>query len=98
MKGMITFDPAVPWWVVVLLFVAITILLLWKEWGRKLRFRTLRLVAVFVMMLMLAAILLRPLTNISKSSVILLLTPGYKVSQVDSLISSRGNLRIIHTT
>ena len=98
MKGMITFDPAVPWWVVVMLFVAITILLLWKEWGRKLRFRTLRLVAVFVMMLMLAAILLRPLTNISKSSVILLLTPGYKVSQVDSLISSRGNLRIIHTS
>ena len=94
---MITFDPAVPLWLVVSSFVAITLLLLWKEWGRKLRFRTLRLLAVFVMMLTLAAILLRPLTNISKSTAILLLTRGYKVNQIDSLISSRGNLRIIHT-
>ena len=94
---MITFDPAVPWWVVVLLFVAMTMLLLWQEWGRKLRFRTLRLVAVFVMMLMLAAILLRPITNISKSTSILLLTPGYNVSQIDSLTSAQRHLRIIHS-
>ena len=97
MNGVITFDPSVPLWMVVSLFVAITILFLWKEWGRKLRFRTLRIVAVFVMMLMLAAILLRPHTNISKTNVIVLLTPGYDAARVDSLVSTTGKLSIFHS-
>ena len=97
MKGMLTFDPSVPLWLVVLPLVAMTILFVWKEWERKLRFRALRLVAVCVMMLMLAAILLRPQSNISKSNAVLMLTPGFDAWVVDSLVSVTGNLRIVRS-
>lgn len=93
---MITFDPVAPWWLLMLLFVAITAFLLWKEFGRKLSFPALRLVAVLIMMVTLAAILFRPHTNIFSSTSILLLTPGYQTSQVDSLVSLTNNLRIVH--
>ena len=94
---MITFDPSVPTWLLVLLFVPAMILLLWIEWRRKLRFRALRLVAAFLMMLMLAAIFLRPYNNLSKSDRILLLTPGYNSGVIDSLVTAHPDLRIMHT-
>lgn len=95
--AIITVDPAIPWWAIALLFVTITSWLLWKEFGRKLRLRTLRLIAVVTMMLMLAGILLRPSTNISKSKSVVLLTPRYKTSQIDSLLVLRHDLRIVNT-
>ena len=86
-----------PVWLLVLLFVPATTFLLWKEWQRKLRFRTLRLVAAFTMMLMLAAIFLRPSNNLAKSDRILLLTPGYNLGEIDSLLTAHPDLRIMHT-
>ena len=85
---MMTFDPSVPLWLIALLFVPVTIFLLWKEWERKLTLRILRVVAAFIMMLMLAAIFLRPYHNVTKSRRILLLTNGYNVGQIDSLVNA----------
>jgi hypothetical protein len=48
------------------------------------------------MMLTLACIIFRPYTNISKSKTILLLTPGYNTERIDSLITLRRDLRIMH--
>ena len=94
---MITFDPSAPLWLIALLFVSVTIFLLWKEWGRKLTLRTPRVVAAFIMMLMLAAIFLRPHHNVTKSQRILLLTNGYNVGQVDSLVKAHADVQIINT-
>lgn len=92
-----TFDPSVPLWLFALLFVPVTIFLLWKEWERKMALRIPRVVAAFVMMLMLAALFLRPHHNVSKSRRILLLTNGYNIGQVDSLVNSHQDVRIINT-
>ncbi|HEY5918435.1 MAG TPA: hypothetical protein VIU13_13560, partial [Chryseolinea sp.] len=94
---MMTIDPSVPLWLVALLFVPITIFLLWKEWGRKMTLRIPRVVAAFIMMLMLAAIFLRPHYNVTKSRRILLLTNGYNVVQIDSLVTAHPDVRIINT-
>jgi hypothetical protein len=96
-EGMITFDPLVPVWLLVLLFVPATAFFLWTEWRRKLRFRSLRFVAVFTLMLMLAAIFLQPYTNLIKTDRTLLLTPGYSSEVIDSLISAHPGMRIMHT-
>jgi hypothetical protein len=94
---MITFEPSVPIWLLALLFIPATIFFLWKEWHRKLRFRTLRLVAVLTMMLTLAAFFLRPYNNLTKSDRTLLLTPGYNLKVIDSLVTAHPDLRIMHT-
>ncbi len=94
---MITFDPSAPLWLIALLFVPVTIFLLWKEWKRKLTWRIPRVVAAFTMMLMLAAIFLRPYHNVTKSQRILLLTNGYNVGQIDSLVNARADVQIINT-
>ncbi len=96
-EGMITFDPSVPLWLVGLLFVPATIFFLWKEWRRKLRFRTQRIVAVLIMMLMLAAIFLHPQSNLIRSGRTLILTHGYNTRQIDSLMVEHADLRIVHT-
>ncbi|HEX6892309.1 MAG TPA: hypothetical protein VF141_16495 [Chryseolinea sp.] len=94
---MITFDPSVPIWLLVLLFVPATAFMLWTEWRRKLRFRTLRFVAVFTLMLMLAAIFLQPYNNVIKTDRTLLLTPGYTSQLIDSMIKKHPGMRVMHT-
>jgi hypothetical protein len=94
---MMTIDPSVPFWLLALLFVPITIFLLWKEWGRKLTLRIPRVIAALIMMLMLAAIFLRPHYNVTKSRGILLLTNGYNIVQIDSLVTAHPDVRVINT-
>ena len=94
---MMTFDPSAPLWLIALLFVPVTTFLLWKEWKRKLTLRTPRVAAAFIMMLMLAAIFLRPQHNVTKSRRILLLTNGYNVDQIDSLVNAHVDVQIMNT-
>lgn len=94
---MITFNSFIPLWLVFTLVIPLLGYFLWIEWRRKLRFQTLRFIAVMVMMTMLAGILLRPGYVAEKSSLILLLTPGYNKMKVDSLLKMNPDLILMHT-
>ncbi len=73
------------------------IFLLWQEWKRPVRFRAFRIIAVIFMLTALAAIILRPTYHTQASSRILLLTPGYTPTVVDSVLKTNPGLLLKHT-
>lgn len=89
---MIGFNAFFSPWLIVGLLGPISVFLIWQEWKREFRFRFLRMIAVFIMMLSLAAILLRPSLAIEKSRSILLLTRGFEKNKVDSLLKQYPDL------
>lgn len=74
-----------------------SVFLVWQEWKRKIRFRLFRTIAICVMLLSLAAILLRPSLPFEKSRSILLLTPGFDKNKTDSLLKLYPALIIMRT-
>lgn len=81
---------------VLVALVLVTSILLWIEWGRKLRYTALRLTAVVLLALALAGLFLRPGYHSRQSNEIILLTPGYNSSVVDSLLRHYPGLKLKH--
>lgn len=94
---MTAFNALLPTWVILGLLLPLSGFLIWGEWKRQYRFRTVRVIAACVMMIMLAGILLRPMYAVEKSSSILLLTPGYDNLKADSLLKVNPDLILKHT-
>lgn len=95
---MIGFNAFFSPWLIIGLLGPMSVFLIWQEWKRAFRFRILRMIAVLIMMLSLAAILLRPSLTIEKSRSILLLTKGFEKSKVDSLLKRYPDLIIKRTS
>ena len=94
---MTMFNALLPFWLILSLLVPLSAFFLWQEWKRPFRFRTMRMTAVCIMMIMLAAILLRPSFKVEKSGSILLLTQGYDKMIADSLLKVNPDLTVMHT-
>jgi hypothetical protein len=90
------FDGIFPVWLILFLLL-LTVFFLWQEWNRNHRFKAIRMIAVLAMMLSLAGILLKPKYISKDSSSILLLTPGYSSTKVDSLLKAYPSLQLMHT-
>jgi hypothetical protein len=78
-------DPVLPLSVCYGVLALLTVLFVTMEWTRKSPWLALRIAAVTLMMVALAGFLFRPFFETEKSHQIILLTPGYKTSQVDSI-------------
>lgn len=83
---------------VISLLVPITVFLLWMEARRTFRFRFLRILSAGMMMLALAAILLRPSFTVDKPGDVLLLTPGFEKEKVDSVLTLNPGLVVKYLT
>lgn len=81
----------------IVLLLAAGGLILWLEVRRKHRFRTLRLIAAAVLVLMLAAILLQPQYARDRSASILLLTPGFTTAVADSIVKANPAITLLRT-
>lgn len=90
-------DAVFPVWLILLVFIPITILLLWKEWKGTHRFRILRTVSAFIMMAAVVFMLLKPKYSTKKSSSIILLTPRYSQNTVDSILQAEPTWTVMHT-
>lgn len=90
-------NPAFQGWLIVLLIVPLFSFLIWKELRRKQRFLLLRLLAVFLILVSVLGLLFKPgYVKEINSSGLVLLTPGYDLRRVDSLLSKQPDLGIIH--
>lgn len=90
------FDGIFSLWLILLLPL-FTLFFLGQEWKRNHRFKTIRMIAVVVMMLSTAGIFLKPAYLTEDSSSILLLTPGYSTTKVDSLLKLYPSSQLMHT-
>jgi hypothetical protein len=96
MTSITDWNPLFP--VVPLIIAGMIILaaLLYVEWQRKQRFRTLRIVCQVLIVTSVLGMLLRPSFRFSSaSSPVVLLTPGFNARDIDSLLNLHGNLAII---
>lgn len=93
---MIDFAPMISVWLIAGTIVPLGLGLLWMEWNRKFRFKTIRLLAVVLLVLALAGLLLRPGYHQETSNLIILLTPDYKTETADSLLRIHKNPILLH--
>lgn len=77
--------------------VLITFFAAWFEFRKKTKFRTSRIFAVVVLALSLLGLLLRPFYSTTSSSGIILLTPGYNQSLLDSVMKQNSHLVLMRT-
>jgi hypothetical protein len=93
------FTPVFPLWLILLSVAVLFGFFIWKELRRKQKYPGLRLAAQFIVLIAILGIMLRPgFVSEKKSTGILILTPGYSQSIIDSLVSTQSDLRLIHTT
>ncbi|MFD0998810.1 hypothetical protein ACFQ21_05805 [Ohtaekwangia kribbensis] len=83
------------WWFIAIL-ILFGIYILWQEYKREIRFRTLRLIAAFFVMTSIAALFLRPSFKTEKELSAVLLTDGYRKEQADSLYRTNQDLQFYH--
>jgi hypothetical protein len=81
---------------ILLIIAPITLAFVWLEWRRVHKFRSARIVAVFLMMFALLGIFLKPEYRTNKTSSILLMTPGYVTKKVDSILRVHPSLDLMH--
>ncbi|MBT1700859.1 hypothetical protein KK083_28465 [Fulvivirgaceae bacterium PWU4] len=94
---LLTFHPVIPTLLLLAVLAGVTIVLVWAERKRALRYFTFRIVAVVMLMLSLAAILFRPSLRTEVSTSVILLTAGYDSKKVDSLLRLEPGAVMIHT-
>jgi hypothetical protein len=90
------FDPVFSAWMIVLVSIPLTLFFLWLEWRKQNRFRWIRFLSVIVMMVALVGVLLKPKYRAVKSSSIILLTPGYDMEKVDSILQKNPKMVLMH--
>ncbi len=98
MDDVMNFNPLLSPVLIISLLAPLTVFLLWMEARRTFRFRFLRIVSAGIMMLALAAILLRPSFTVDKPGDVLLLTPGFEKEKVDSVLALNPGLVVKHLT
>jgi hypothetical protein len=90
--------PVFPLWTILIGFFLCLSFLLWKEIKRKLKFLPLRIVAIFLLLISIVGVLLQPSWESErKSRGLVLLTPNFKSSTVDSLFKTNPQLTLIRT-
>lgn len=95
MNNFVIHPLASPW--LAILFLLPLGYFLWREYQRKLRFRSLRLFAQVILFLALLGFYFRPGFNQQKAATpVLVLTPGYTATSVDSVIQSEKEFMIVH--
>jgi len=72
------------------------VFLIWREYNRTIRFRGLRIVAIIVALVAIAALILRPAFKTIKESYAILLTDGYKKEQADSVWKANSSAQFYH--
>ncbi|MEP6735139.1 MAG: hypothetical protein ABJA70_06445 [Chryseolinea sp.] len=92
-----TLNPILPLWLIVSLLVAMTIAFVWMEYGRPLKYKYLRLIAICIMMLSVAGLCLRPEYQSTMESNTVLLTEQYSKKIVDSLLKKNPALDLIRS-
>ena len=94
----LTFDPAFPIWVIILITLPIFIFFIGKEIQLTQKFLILRIIAQVFIFLSIIGLFLRPSYLEQKAiSKIILLTPGYDNLKVDSVVKKNPSYKIIHT-
>lgn len=90
--------PVFPLWLILIGFFLCLCFLLWKEIKRKLKFLPLRIVAIVLLLISIVGVLLQPSWESErKSRGLVLLTPNFKSSTVDSLLKENPQLSLIRT-
>lgn len=93
----VEFTPILPAWMGFIL-LGVLVFFLWKESQRKLKYKSLRLLAQTAIIISLMGILFRPaLQREQTSSSIILLTPNYDSKKVDSLLQTSDGLVLRHS-
>ena len=93
---MIVTTPILSVFAIIVVLGALTLFFLFLELKKKHRYRTLRVIAIVIMMINLAGIMLRPKYPDTISSALILLTPGYSENQVDSILDQNPSLSVMH--
>ena len=93
---MIVTSPVLPLTVIILILSLLAILFVVLELKRQHRYRSMRLIAIIILMASLAGIMLRPKYSSRKSDAVLLLTAGYSEQQVDSILSRHSDLSVMY--
>jgi hypothetical protein len=90
------FEPVFPFWLIAMLVIPLFSFFIWKEFKRKQKFLSFRVVAQCLILISILGILLNPGFEQEKNSQgILLLTSRYNKSKVDSLLNAQRNLRVV---
>ena len=90
-------NPVFQWWLIVLLVAPLFAFTIWKEIKRKQKFLLFRIIAQVVVLISILGLLLRPgyIKEIYSSGLVLL-TPEYDKSKVDSLLVAQPALGVVH--
>jgi len=90
--------PVFPLWMILIGFFLFLVFLLWKEIKRKQKLLPLRMIAIILMLLSIVGLLIQPSwESVRKSKGLVLLTPNFKSSTVDSLLEKNSQLTLIRT-
>jgi len=90
--------PIFPLWIIVSIVVVLLVFMVWKEWQRKIKYRYARVAAVVLIVMSISSLLLQPVVERElESNGVVLLTPHYKTSTVDSLLNANPKLTLLRT-
>lgn len=90
-------DPVFSFPLSAMILICLTVFLIWMECRRPLPYLTLRLVASLLIIMSFAGFLFRPLFKTRNSEQVILLTPDYNMSQVDSLLRLYPAMKVLQT-
>lgn len=94
----ISIHPIFPLWVIMAVVLVLLGFMVYNEWQRKIKYRIARIVAVVLIVLSILGMLLQPIIeNEIESNGVILLTPHYKTSSVDSLLKANPKLVLLRT-
>jgi hypothetical protein len=97
-NSLISFNTVFPMAFVIVLAASLLAYFVYREFQRKLKFLTWRVIASSVVVTSLLGLLLNPAYQaVKKSNTVLLLTKGYLQTKVDSLVLKHPELKIIRT-
>lgn len=90
-------NPVFQWWLIALLVTPLFTFAIWKEIKRNQKFLLFRIIAQVVVLVSILGLLLRPgYVKEIHSSGLILLTPEYDKSKIDSLLATQPALGIVH--
>lgn len=94
----LSLHPVFSLWVILSIVLALLVFMILKEWQRKVKYRYARVAAVLVIIISILGLLLQPVVEYErKSNGVILLTPNYKTSSVDSLLKANATLTLLRT-
>ncbi|MBT1702352.1 hypothetical protein [Chryseosolibacter indicus] len=96
MNEVISLNPVFPFYTTLPILLVLAVLFIWIEIKKNHKFKTIRIVAVAVMLFALWGIISRPNISYETSTSVILLTRDYDKKQVDSVIEKLSNPAIYH--